>query len=689
MISSVKKRQKRNKPCLSLSSPVGALPGVGPKREALLADLGIRTVADLLTFAPRRYLDRRSIRKIADLRPGESQTVIAQARSANIKALKRKRIATVDFEDETGTLRCVWFGQPYMAKHFRPKSFYALSGTVRIDRFGISMIHPEYEDLGEDLLHTGRIVPLYSLKKGLGQRQMRSLIKFVLDVLSDSIVDLLPSTVRNELNLCNLSEALRTIHFPSCFDELEAARKRLALDELLLLQTLFALGRLNRRQQKRQKRLSMSQSDLEAGLPFTLTRSQTVALSEILESMNCDLPMRRLLQGDVGCGKTVVLSLAAIAACFDGGQVAVMCPTEILAEQHYRTFSSFASDFGIEVGLLTASSVGRNQIFQQIEDGRIGIVVGTHSLLNQDLRFGDLRLIIIDEEQRFGVLQRLNLIEKNPEAHLIVVTATPIPRTLALAIYGDLDVITIDEKPPGRGSHKTRVVNMSERDMVLEEIGKRLRLGEQGYFICPALSEGEHGISNVEKVISELRRRFGEAKITALTGKTDRITRETILREFREKQIGIIVGTSVIEVGVDIPQATFLVVDQAERFGLSQLHQMRGRVARSSNDSISYLIFSDSASEIARRRLAVLESTFDGFEVAEQDLLMRGPGEIIGTRQHGLPELKFAKIPDDLDLMVYARENAFRRVLEDDRSEGWGEWIDAVSGVTEGRVVIV
>lgn len=689
MISSVRKRQKRNEPCLSLSSPVDALPGVGARRAGLLAGIGIGTVADLLTFAPRRYLDRRSIRKIADICPGESQTVIAEPRSANLKQLKGKQIATVDFGDETGQLRCVWFGQPYIIRHFRPNHSYALSGTVRIDRFGLSMIHPEYEELGEDLLHTGRIVPLYSLKKGLSQRQMRSLIRFALDVVSESIADLLPSNIKNDLGLCSLNEALRAIHFPVSFDDLEVARRRLAIDELLLLQTLFALGRLNQRPQDKEERLGISRYDLVSCLPFKLTRAQEVALEEILDCMNSDFPMRKLLQGDVGCGKTAVVSLAAVAICLSGGQVVLMCPTEILAEQHYRTLSNLVSQFQIRVGLLTGSSLGKKRISQQIEEGRIGIVVGTHSLLNQDIKFSNLKLIVIDEEQRFGVLQRINLIGKDPDAHLIVVTATPIPRTLALAIYGDLDVITIDEKPPERGIHKTRVVSVSERDMVLEEITRKIKSGEQGYFICPALSQGEHGISNVEKVASELRRRFGETRVGALTGRTDRRTREAILADFTEKRIGVIVGTSVIEVGVDIPQATFLVVDQAERFGLSQLHQMRGRVARSSIDSTSYLIFSDSASEIARKRLAVLERTFDGFEVAEQDLTMRGPGEIFGTRQHGLPELKFAKIPDDLELMVCAREYAFKRVLQGDKDSGWGEWIEAVLGMTEGRVIIV
>lgn len=688
MISSVRKRQKRNEPCLSLTSPVDALPGVGPKRAGLLAELGLKTVADLLTFAPRRYLDRRSIRRIADLRPGECQTVIAQPKSGRVKQTRGKRVAIVDFEDGTGTLRCLWFGQPYILRNFREGWFYALSGVARIDRFGLTMIHPEYESIGEDLLHTARIVPLYSLKKGLSQRQIRSLIKLILEIVGGGISDLLPSSVRSDLKLCGLSDALRGIHFPSSFDDLEVARKRLALDELLLLQTLFALGRLNQKPQS-EKPIPITISQLLSCLEFRLTGSQMAALEEILIGMDSDLPMRKLLQGDVGCGKTVVVGLAAVAACLKGGQVALMCPTEILAEQHHRTLSKLAQHYQIQVGLLTGSSMDRKRISSDIQNGRIGIVVGTHSLLNQDLRFRNLKLIVIDEEQRFGVLQRLNLVKKDANAHLIVVTATPIPRTLALAIYGDLDVITIDEKPPQRGIHTTRVVSQSQRQSVLDDITMRASNGEQGYFICPALSEREHGISNVERAFLELSQRLGHDKVGALTGRTDKRTREKILRDFDSKRIAIIVGTSVMEVGLDIPKATFLVVDQAERFGLSQLHQMRGRVARSSTDSLSYLIFSDSASEIARKRLAILEQTFDGFKIAEQDLLLRGPGEIMGTRQHGLPELKFARIPDDLDLMVYARENAFKMVLGGNRDGGWGEWIDAVSGVMNGKVMIV
>jgi ATP-dependent DNA helicase RecG len=401
--------------------------------------------------------------------------------------------------------------------------------------------------------------------------------------------------------------------------------------------------------------------------------------------------MRRLLQGDVGCGKTVVACLAAAFLCQGQGQVALMCPTEILAEQHYDTVTKYLFPFGIVVGLLTGGMAPekRRRIEQDMENGRLQFVVGTHALLGRRACFKDLRLIVIDEEQRFGVIQRVNLVKKAPHANLLVVSATPIPRTLSLTAYGDLDATVIEELPPGRGKHISKCVSEEDRTGALKEAVSMINSGLQGYYVCPAVEEGEAGLADVRSVSRQMKGLIRGRGVEVLTGRTSGDERARIVQGFVSNEVGLIVATTVIEVGMDIPAARLLIVDQAERFGLSQLHQMRGRVARSAAESYSYLMVSETASETARARLRVLESTFDGFEVAEKDLMLRGPGDVVGTRQHGLPDLRFAKLPDDIDLMLAARDEAFQRVVESDASAEWQKWLDAVSNLAEGRTTIV
>jgi ATP-dependent DNA helicase RecG len=693
MSSSQRTARKPSDAQPSLTSSVRTLPGVGGKREELLRGLGLETVGDVLVCPPRRYIDRASFSSIADLRRGEIQSVIAKVLATEVKPARGKKLLITQVEDATGRMRCVWFNQPYLRNVFHQGDTFVFSGTVQSDGFGTSMVHPEYEPMAGELLHTGRLVPVYGARPGLGQKQMRRLVKSAVDRHLDDVIDCVPEAVRSGLGLMPLKKAIRGLHFPSDGAEAEAARRRLAFDEVLLFQTLFALSRLER------KDADLTGPALDRllerfcrDLPFELTGGQIEALGRMIGDIAGPCPMRRLLQGDVGCGKTVVAGVAAAFVCDSGGQVALMCPTEILAEQHHATLRRFLAPFGFEVGLLSGSLPAdqADRLRSGLLDGTLDVVVGTHALVGERTRFKNLELVIVDEEQRFGVMQRTRLVRKAPGADLLVVTATPIPRTLALTAYGDLDVTTIRDMPPGRGAHTSRRVGSGSRGRVLEEVAAMIKGGRQAFHVCPSLEEGEAGLVDVGTVKREMERILGgKRRVEILTGRTGRDERLSIIEDFRSNRIGMIVATTVVEVGMDIPAATILVVEQAERFGLSQLHQMRGRVRRTAADSCSYFIVSDSASERACARIAVLESTFDGFEIAEKDLVFRGPGDLVGTRQHGVPDLRFARLPEDEDLMLRAREEAFRRTRTGDTSPDWQVWVDAVTGVTQGRVAVV
>ncbi len=691
MSSSVRKSREKTEARLSLASGLTILPGIGARRADLLGKMGIDTIGDLLLHAPRRYIDRSAFSRIADLKVNSTQTVVGRVVRVETKLAKQKHLTIAHLDDASSRLACIWFNQPYLARTLKVGTIYVVSGSVSLSRFGPTMFHPEYEPYGDELLHTGRLVPVYPVRPGISQKQMRKLTKIALDRFGSLVKDLVPNSIRRKLNLPGLDRALYEVHYPASPSDAEQARRRLAFDEVLLLQTIFAISRAQRQVKRQARQHDLGIARMTTFLPFTLTSSQQRALELIIEDLRGNFPMRRLLLGDVGCGKTVVASLAAAWVCLNGGQVALMCPTEILAEQHLEALSRYLFPFGISVALLTGSMMAeeRQTVKKALATGKIKAVVGTHALLGESIDFHDLRLVVVDEEQRFGVIQRSKLIEKRPEADLLVLTATPIPRTMALAVYDDLDVTLIDEKPPGGGNHTTRVVSERERSRVIDEIVARIKAGEQGFFICPALEEGSYGLRNVRNVAAEMGKLIGKDALGILTGQTQRDTRAEVLERFASGKIRLIVATSVIEVGMDIESATFLVVDQAERFGLSQLHQMRGRVARGNKDSVPYFVVSDSASEIGRQRVKILETTSDGFEVAECDLALRGPGDLIGKRQHGIPDLRFARLPDDTDLMLVAKEEAFTRILGGDSSEEWRLWTEAVREYVKGNIVIV
>jgi ATP-dependent DNA helicase RecG len=623
--------------------------------------------------------------------------------------VRGRRLSIVHVEDSSGKMRCLWFNQPYLRRVFTPGATFVMSGPVRFDRHGPMMVHPEYEVLDggperagragrapesqDQLVHTGRIVPVYRTRPGLGQKQLRAVVKHAIDAYAGQIQDFLPEALRRSLGLADLRDAVSNIHFPSDLALAEAARRRLAFDEMLVFQTLFALARKGKQHTSGAPHPADDViARFTSRLPFELTAAQQAALGDITADLAGPYPMRRLLQGDVGCGKTVVASLAAAAVCAAGGQAALLAPTEILAEQHFETMKRFLGPLGFSVGLLTGGlEPGERECADKaIAEGRTDMTVGTHALVGDRVNFKRLRLVIVDEEQRFGVLQRTKLVRDVPQAHLLIVSATPIPRTLALTAYGDLDVTVIGQMPPGRGRHTTRLVEEEERDRTLREVASSINAGLQGFYVCPALEEGQSNLVDVGAAKAEIERLLAPGRgIEILTGRTPRDKRAMILKGFLANRIGLVIATTVLEVGMDIPCATVLVVEQAERFGLCQLHQMRGRVARTDAASFSYFLMSDSASEKARTRLGVLEATFDGFNVAEQDLLLRGPGDIVGTRQHGIPDLRFALLPQDLDLMLRARDEAFGCVLGPGPSPEWEGWLEAVASLADGTRSIV
>jgi ATP-dependent DNA helicase RecG len=700
MSSSVRRPPRRREPEEALSSSLLELPGIGDKRQVLLGELGIKTIGDLMAYPPIRYIDRTTFSPIAALRAGEVGTATGKVVKFEDRPTRGKRLSIAHLEDPSGRMRCMWFNQPYLKRVFTPGAVFVVSGTVRADSHGLAMVHPEYEQVESEaasgldadvrLVHTGRIVPVYRTRPGLGQKQFRATVQSALDRYAGEVRDPLPPRVKQDLALTDLEDAVRDIHFPPVLDRAEVARRRLAFDELLVFQTLFALARKAKRGPGGGSSESPGAGDavarLASGLPFQLTASQQAALGDILGDLGAASAMRRLLQGDVGCGKTVVAGLAIAQVCASGNQAALLCPTEILSEQHFATLKKFLGPLGLKVGLVTGGLDPRERraVERAMALGEIDLAVGTHALVGEKIAFKRLGLVVVDEEQRFGVWQRTKLVRDVPRAHLLVVSATPIPRTLALTAYGDLDVTVIGQMPPGRGRHTTRLVDEHRRLEVLKEVAGSINAGRQGFYVCPALEEGSTDLMDVGRAKKGIERLLAPHRgVEVLTGRTPRAKRAAILEGFLANRIGLVVATTVLEVGMDIPSATILVVEQAERFGLSQLHQMRGRVARTGDASFSYLLVSDSASAKALKRLKVLETTFDGFDVAEQDLMLRGPGDIVGERQHGIPDLRFAALPDDLDLMLRARDEAFGFVLGPSAAPEWDRWLAIVEGLVK------
>lgn len=657
-----------------LDSPVTALSGIGPKQAHRLARLGVKTIRDALYLFPRRYDDFSNLKTINQLEYGEEATIMGRIWHVKTQRTRGHQvIVKAIVEDGSGTIEATWFNQPYLADKLKPMRQIVLSGRVEEYLGRLTFQSPQWEPLSQDLLHTARLVPVYPLTSGLMARWLRKLMKRTVDYWAGRLPEHLPQTVRDRANLMDLQTAIRQIHFPDGRDKLRRARCRLAFDELFLIQ----IGVLRQRrlwQSEPGQAIPADDQRLQAfvlSLPFQLTSAQHRALNEIIADLRQARPMNRLLQGDVGSGKTVVAAAAMELAAACGTQAALMAPTEILAEQHHRNVSGLLRDGQSQdkptIRLLTGSTPAseKEEIYQGLADGEIDLVVGTHALIQRGVEFKNLTLAVVDEQHRFGVAQRAALRQKGYNPHLLVMTATPIPRSLALTIYGDLDLSIIDEMPPGRQPIDTRVLLPTERERAYSFVRSQIEKGRQAFIICPLVEESakveaKAAVDEYERLSKHV---FPDLRLGLLHGRMKGEEKEATMGQFSRGELDILVSTSVVEVGIDVPNATVMLVEGANRFGLAQLHQFRGRVGRGAHASYCLLI-ADSVSPTSQERLQAIEATDDGFLLAEKDLELRGPGEFFGTRQSGLPDLKLANATD-MRLLQVARTEA-ERLFESD-----------------------
>jgi len=646
---------------MKLSDPIGELPLVGPVYQKRLRKLEIKHVSDLLYHVPRRYEDYRLISNFSRLSPGETVTVhgeIIFARNQYTKSNKKLQIIEIG-NDKGNKIQAVWFNQPFLVKNFRKGEMFSFSGKA--DWFGrkMALIAPEYEKIVADkkLIHTSRIVPIYATTAGISSKWLRRRMMDILEREPEA-GEYLDNYLRSELELMELADSLKLIHFPETTDDALKGRERLAFDELLGLQILNQLRDREWQKKAQSKKIRMNEkvlSKFTETLPFELTKSQEQAISEILTDMKKSLAMNRLLQGDVGSGKTVVAAAAAVVAHSSGYKTILMAPTQILANQHYTTLGEFLGKMGMKITLVTGS--------KKVIDDEASVIVGTHALLHTPKNFEDTALMIVDEQHRFGVEQRALLEElatsNTKVPHVLTMTATPIPRSVALTFYGDLDISSLREMPKGRQKITTWVVPPEKRDSGYEWMEKQIKeFNVQAFVVCPLIEESESLAMSEAKAVTveyeRLKKVLPELKFGLLHGKMKSREKDIVIDDFRKKKIDVLVATPVVEVGVDIPNATIMIIEAAERFGLAQLHQLRGRVGRGEKKSYCMLL-TETKSEKVVQRLRVLRQTKCGFELAEMDLQMRGPGEIFGHRQHGIPELKIANW-QDVELIKKAKQ---------------------------------
>ncbi len=656
---------------IDLKKDIQYIKGIGPKKAYKLNKLGIFTLKDILYYFPRQFEDRNNLKKIIQLENDEKVTIKVLVVSVTESSLKKgMNITKVDVKDETGFAKLVFFNQPHIKNIIKSKDSILVFGKVKKEFKQIELSSCEIEHLTNEPKSTCKIMPIYPLTYGVTNKEIISIIKTVLSDKNLRIEEYLPSETIKKYNLCSIDYAIRNLHSPTSKEALKIALYRIVFEEFLILQLglfLFKNGvqesdgiKFNRND-KLDEILNL--------LPFKLTNAQDRALNEIIDDMKSQVVMNRLVQGDVGSGKTAValLSLANTVLC--GYQGALMAPTEILAEQHYISLSEILSPFGMNIELLVGSLTKKQKekVLDKVKNNEIDILIGTHALIEDKVEFNNLGLVITDEQHRFGVRQRNKLSEKGENPDILVMTATPIPRTLALILYGDLDISIIDELPPGRQPIETIALDKSKRDnaynsLVREEVEK----GRQVYIVCPLVEESEAiEAKAATELVEELKEEyFSDLRVGLLHGKMKASEKDSIMKSFKNKEIDILVSTTVIEVGVNVPNATLMIIENAERFGLAQLHQLRGRVGRGSHKSYCILIYA-SKSDVCKQRMAIMEETNDGFKISEKDLEIRGPGEFFGTRQHGLPELKVANIFKHMKILKLAQQEA-RDIISDD-----------------------
>ncbi|MBD3367008.1 MAG: ATP-dependent DNA helicase RecG [Candidatus Eisenbacteria bacterium] len=662
----------------SLRSEVRYLKGVGPKFAALFARAGVETIEDLLYYVPRAYTDWSRIVAIDELKLGDRVTVVARVVSSSVSRRGKRTVFVALFEDDTGAIFARWYNQPYLENVLTTGTRVVLSGEVRFDKYArrIEFTNPSFEKIEEgestELVHAGRIVPEYSQIGDLSGRRIRKLIKSALDRFVDELVDPLPADVRKRRRLPGLVDAMHSVHFPSSLDDAAGGRGRLAFEEFFLFQILVGLRRMARTEEGPHVAFVWDDASYErflGTLPFDLTNAQRRVVREVRADMEAPRTMHRLLQGDVGSGKTVVAAAAMHQAAVNGYQAALMAPTEVLAEQHARNLSALLEPLDLPVVLLRGGmpAAERSEALDAIGSGEARAVVGTHALIQEGTTFGRLGLAIVDEQHRFGVVQRAGLREKGGAPDVLVMTATPIPRTLALTAYGDLDVSVLDEMPPGRKPVVTAVRDESARERVYRFLSEEMAEGRQVFIVYPLVEESEKiELAAATEMYETLRTKvFPDANVGLVHGRMAPEEKESTMRRFEDGDIDLLVSTTVVEVGVDVPNASVMVIEHAERFGLAQLHQLRGRVGRGTHRSYCVLMVGPAASPESRERIQVLAETNDGFVIAEKDLEFRGPGEFLGVRQHGLPRFAVADLTKDTRLLAAAREDAFAFLGED------------------------
>lgn len=651
------------------NSPVSLLKGIGEQREKKLLKLGISTIEDLLTHYPREYKDRSEIIKIADLPMDEPSTFLAQVKEEGQNSRHGRLVYTrMKVYDETGSVGVLWYNQPYMKNSLKIGEWYLFSGKLQKKYGRKEILSPEVERIGENFAG-GRIIPVYPASEGISQKMLRNLMEEALSQMSGGMREELPLWLRKEYHLAERNFAVENIHFPKTEQGFYDARRRLVFEELFILQT--ALFQLKNTLEdggegiilKKKKALQ----EAEGLLPFALTNAQKKVLKEIEKDMTSGKIMNRLVQGDVGSGKTAVAMIAAYWAIKNGYQATIMAPTEVLANQHFESFKKVFEPAGIEVVLLTGSlkAKEKRETLEKVANGEAQMIVGTHAVIQKGVEYHKLGLAITDEQHRFGVRQRSTLAEKGENVHTLVMTATPIPRTLALILYGDLDISIIDELPPGRQKIDTSAVDSRYHQRIYTFIQKHVKAGRQAYVICPMIEESEKlEVQSVLHYTEELEKELPDCRVACVHGKMKAKEKQEIMDGFAAGEIDVLVSTTVIEVGINVPNATIMLIENAERFGLAQLHQLRGRVGRGSEKSYCILV-SDTKTKVAKERMKTMTESEDGFIISEKDLKLRGPGEFFGIRQHGLPELKIADLYKDMAILKEAQSAAVDLLKKD------------------------
>ncbi len=632
--------------------------GIGEKRAALFAKIGVTDTEELLRYFPRGYEDRTKIAPLSEAPMGENVCIRARAFSGvrETRIRKNMTIYSMIINDDSDAISVIWYNNRFVKGAFSEGKEYIFYGKIILNRGKRELVNPVYESVDKQRF-TGRIVPVYPLCEGLTQAAVRSAVENVIGE-KDRITEYIPRQVRYDNNLCELNFAISNIHFPESAESYEIARRRFVFEELFTLRLALMLKKGNNQVRERTPYNNLDYSNFVNGLPFKLTGAQERVISQIAEDMSSGTAMSRLVQGDVGSGKTAVAAAAIYMTVKNSYQAAMMAPTEILAKQHFESFVKMFEPFGIRVVLLTSSSKRKKATLAMIESGEADVIVGTHAVLQKNVVFKNLALAVTDEQHRFGVAQRGMLIDKGENVNVLVMTATPIPRTLALILYGDLNLSALDELPPGRKPVKTYAVGENMRERIYAFLEKNVKSGMQAYVVCPLVAETEQSdLENAQNLSEKLRKAYPDFKIGLIHGKMKATEKDEIMSAFVSGEINVLVSTTVIEVGVNVPNSNIMIIENAERFGLSQLHQLRGRVGRGAEQAYCIMV-AHGKNEVTKMRMKTMCESNDGFYIAEQDLKLRGPGDFFGTRQHGLPELKIANLFEDSDLLIMAQNAA-------------------------------